>query len=86
LGGFWVNKISRAWWFRKLHIGYALMEIFVRFTCVKNNANMLAYAGLRVNLLQDIFRKCNRFEILVLCQMVGLMANFLTKAATTNEN
>ena len=48
---FWVNEVSRAtcilWWFRKLHIGYALMKIFVRFTCFKNNADVSAYAGLR---------------------------------------
>ena len=37
------------WWFRKLHIGYALMTIFVCFMCFKNNADISADAGLTVN-------------------------------------
>ena len=48
VGGFWVNEFSRARWFRKLHIGYALIKIFVRFSCFKNNADLSAYAGIRV--------------------------------------
>ena len=36
------------WWFRKLHIGYALIKIFVCFPCFKNSADISAYAGLKV--------------------------------------
>ena len=35
-------------WTPPLHIGYALIKIFVRFPCFKNNADVLAYASLRV--------------------------------------
>jgi len=34
--GFWVNEVSKArlivWWFRKLHIGYALNENICAFS------------------------------------------------------
>ena len=36
------------WWCRKLHVGYALIKIFVHFPCLKNNADISAYAGLSV--------------------------------------
>ena len=36
------------WWFGKLCIGYAFMKIFVHFTSFKNNADISAYAALRV--------------------------------------
>jgi len=37
---------------RKLHIGYTLIKIIVHFPCFKNNADILAYAGLRVKTKQ----------------------------------
>ena len=37
VGGFWANEVK--------HIGYALIKIFVHFTCFKSSANISAYEG-----------------------------------------
>ena len=46
-GCFWVNEISRDRQSGGLE-SYTLIKIFVRFPCFINNADISAYAGLRV--------------------------------------